>query len=201
MYGKTVLLLGCLAFLLGSVALAQGHAPGASGSSAGGSMGGMQNDALPADQSGVARPGTGDQGGSMGQDTEIANGSSDIATCSTYLQKATQGGLQLGPPERWWNNKKFAKSLGLRAEQKKKMDDIFSANKSAILLRCQSFVQEQSRMDQLSRQAVLDEASLFPEIDRVAQARAELEKANAHLLLLLRQEMDGAQIERLRAYR
>jgi hypothetical protein len=94
-----------------------------------------------------------------------------------------QGGLRLGPPERCWDNKKFAKSLGLRAEQKKKkMDDIFNANKGTVLLRYQSFVQEQSRMEQLSKQTMLDEASLFEEIDRVAQARAALEKANAHML-------------------
>jgi len=131
----------------------------------------------------------------------MAGGSPNIAADSINVQKTTQSGLQLGPPERWWDNKRVAKNLGLRTEQKKKMDGIFNANKTTILLRYQSFVQEQSRMEQLPKQAVLDEASLFPEIDRVAQARAELEKANAHLFLLLRQEMDETQIERLRAYR
>ncbi len=79
---------------------------------------------------------------------------------STSPQQTMQGGLRLGPPERWWDNKKFAKSLGLRAEQKEKMDDIFNANKGTTLLRYQSFVQEQSRMEQLSKQTMPDEAVL-----------------------------------------
>jgi len=87
-----------------------------------------------------------------------------------------QGGLRLGPPERWWDNKKFAKSLGLRAEQKQKMDDIFNANKGTILLRYQSFVQELSRMEQLSKQTMPDEASLFEEIDRVPRRGPRLRK-------------------------
>ena len=202
MYAKALLLLGCLAFFGGSVALAQGVSSGANRSSAGESVSSLQDASLPAGQNGIAgQSGAGSQAEPAGQDSETASTFPDISADSMNVQRTTQSGLQLGPPERWWDNKKVAKNLGLRTEQKKKMDDIFNANKAIVLLRYQSFVQEQSRMNQLSKQAVLDEASLFSEIDRVSQARAELEKANAHLLLLLRQEMDGTQIERLRAYR
>jgi len=112
-----------------------------------------------------------------------------------------RGGLQLGPPGRWWDDRGFAKSLGLRPEQKRKMDDIFNANKGTILLRYQSLQQEEARLEDATREAQLDEASIFAAIDRVAQARASLEKANAHMLLLIRREMDKDQAERLEEHR
>jgi len=112
-----------------------------------------------------------------------------------------RGGLQLGPPGRWWDDRGFAKSLGLRPEQKKKMDDIFNANKGTILLRYQSLQQDEARLEDATREEQLDEASIFAAIDRVAQARASLEKANAHMLLLIRREMDKDQTERLEEHR
>jgi Spy/CpxP family protein refolding chaperone len=112
-----------------------------------------------------------------------------------------RGGLQLAPPGRWWDDKGFAKSLGLRPEQRKKMDDIFNANKGTILLRYQSLQQEEAHLEDITREPQLNEPTIFAAIDRVAQARAALEKANAHMLLLIRQEMDKDQTERLEQHR
>lgn len=53
----------------------------------------------------------------------------------------------------------------------------------------------------LSQAQVPDEAALFLQIDRVAQARAALEKANTHMLLMIRKELDANQIARLEKYR
>src|SRR5258708_32640286 len=99
-----------------------------------------------------AQGGIGGQGGSLGQGADIRSSSRPMGTDSTSPQQTMQGGLRLGPPERWWDNKNFAKSLGLRAEQKKKTDDIFNANKGTALLRYQCSVQAQARMGQFSRQ-------------------------------------------------
>jgi len=118
------------------------------------------------------------------------------ATSST-----TRGGLQLGPPGRWWDDKHFAKSLHLRPEQKKRMDDLFDENRATLVSRYQALQQEESKMEVLSRAQTLEESALFAQIDRVAQARAELEKANTHLLLQVRKEMDSDQITHLDASR
>src|SRR6202035_1681745 len=53
----------------------------------------------------------------------------------------------------------------------------------------------ETQLEELSRSGSPDESALFAQIDRVAQARAELEKANTHLLLQLRKEMDADQIK------
>ncbi len=112
-----------------------------------------------------------------------------------------RGGLQLGPPGRWWDDSSFAKTLGLRQEQKEKMDAVFNANKGTIFQRFQSLQLEESRLEDLTHRVQPEEASIFDAIDRVSQARSALEKANAHMLLLIRHEMDQGQIERLEQQR
>jgi Spy/CpxP family protein refolding chaperone len=112
-----------------------------------------------------------------------------------------RGGLQIGPPGRWWDDKHFAKDLKLRNDQQRRMDGIFEANRGSLLRSFENLEQEQGRLETLTRARALDESALFAQIDRVAQARAELEKANAHYLIQIRSEMDADQIQRLEQHR
>jgi Spy/CpxP family protein refolding chaperone len=109
----------------------------------------------------------------------------------------TRTGLQLGPPGRWWDEKSFAKSLKLRPEQQTRMDAIFDQNKGTLFNRLQNLTQVESQMNEIAKSPNPDEAALFTQIDRVAQARAELDKAYTHYLLQIRKEMDADQISRL----
>ena len=108
-----------------------------------------------------------------------------------------RGGLQLGPPGRWWDDKHFAKELKLRPEQQRRMDSTFEENRPNLLKRYETLQLEEARMESLIRSRSLDEVALFSQIDRIAQARAELEKANTRLLLQIRGAMDMEQIDRL----
>ena len=112
-----------------------------------------------------------------------------------------RGGLQLGPPGRWWDDKHFAKDLKLRDQQQRRMDGIFESNRASLLKRFQDYQTEQVKLEALTHAKIPDEGALYAQIDRVAQARAELEKANAHYLLQLRGEMDQDQISRLEEHR
>jgi Spy/CpxP family protein refolding chaperone len=112
-----------------------------------------------------------------------------------------RGGVQFGPPNRWWDDKHYAKTLHLRADQKKRMDGLFDENRANLVNRYETLQQEESKMETLSHAQTLDEAALFAQIDRVAQARADLEKATTHLMLQVRKEMDADQITRLDASR
>ncbi len=108
-----------------------------------------------------------------------------------------RGGLQLGPPGRWWDDKHFAKDLKLRPDQQRRMDVIFETNRPALLNRLGAVQQEEGRMETLVHARNPEEASLNAQIDRVWQARADLEKAKTHYLLQIRQEMDTDQLTRL----
>jgi len=77
------------------------------------------------------------------------------------------------------------------------MDTLFEQNRDALLTRFQAVQQAESQMEELSRSPTPDEAALFAQIDRLAQARADLDKANTHMLLQIRREMQPDQILRL----
>ena len=106
-------------------------------------------------------------------------------------------GFQLGPPGRWWDDRATVKSLRLSPEQRTRMDAIFEQNRGELQARFENVRQAEMQMEELARSDAPVEVALFAQIDRVAQARAELEKANTHLLLQLRREMDAEQIRRL----
>jgi Spy/CpxP family protein refolding chaperone len=112
-----------------------------------------------------------------------------------------RGGMQFGPPSRWWDDKHYAKTLHLRPGQKKRMDGLFDENRANLVNRYEALEQEEQKMETLSHAHTLDETALFAQIDRVAQARADLEKATTHLMLQVRKEMDADQITRLDASR
>jgi Spy/CpxP family protein refolding chaperone len=81
------------------------------------------------------------------------------------------------------------------------MDAIFEQNRPALSARLQNLQQAESQMAAISASQQPDETALFAQIDRVAQARAELEKVNTHMLLQIRKEMDPDQIARLESHR
>jgi Spy/CpxP family protein refolding chaperone len=108
-----------------------------------------------------------------------------------------RGGLQLGPPGRWWDDEAFAADLGLSRDQRQRMDAIFEQNRAPLVAGYRSLHQEELQMEAITRAKVVDETALDAEIDRIAQARAALEKANSHMLLLIRREMTPEQIARL----
>lgn len=112
-----------------------------------------------------------------------------------------RGGLQLGPPGRWWDDKKFAKSLGLNSDQQKRMDNVFGQNRDVLLSRQDALQHAEGRLESLTHSGKPTESALFAEIDHVTQARADLEKAYTHMLLQLRDEMTPDQIGKLEDYR
>ena len=91
-----------------------------------------------------------------------------------------------GPAGKWWDNPELARQLNLTADQQKKMDEVFQQNRLRLIDLHAALEKEEAILDPLIEAANPDDAKVLPQIDRVAQARAELEKANARLLLGLR---------------
>jgi Spy/CpxP family protein refolding chaperone len=113
-----------------------------------------------------------------------------------------RAGLQLGPAgQRWWDDRGYVKNLKLRPEQQARMDAIFEQNRTALVSHFESVQQAEAQLNELASTPEPDEGALFAQIDRVEQARADLEKANTHLLLQLRKEMDPEQIQKLESRR
>lgn len=111
--------------------------------------------------------------------------------------------LRPGPPPleramgRWWNNPDLAQKLGITADQKKKMDDIFQQHRLNLIDLNASLQKAEAILDPLLDADQPDEPKILAQIDRVAQARAELEKANARMLLGIRQVLTPDQWKKL----
>ncbi len=109
--------------------------------------------------------------------------------------------LQMGPPGRWWNDSDVAKRVGLSSDQQKKMDEVFTANRLKLIDLMATVQKEETIMEPLVAADPPDEPKVLSQIDRVAQARAELEKANARMLLELRRQLTHEQWVKLQSER
>ena len=107
--------------------------------------------------------------------------------------------MQPSPPGRWWNNPQMVQKLGLSSDQQKKMDDIFQQSRLKLIDLNATVQKEEVTLEPLMSADTPDEPKILAQIDRVAQARAELEKANARLLLGIRRVLTPDQWKKLQA--
>jgi Spy/CpxP family protein refolding chaperone len=107
--------------------------------------------------------------------------------------------FHLGPHGRWWNNPELVQKLGLTPDQQKKMEAIFEQSRPSLMDLLSGVRKEEMAMEPLLAADQPDEGKILAQIDRVAQARAELEKANARMLLGLRRVLTPDQWKTLRA--
>ena len=107
--------------------------------------------------------------------------------------------LMPGPPGRWWNNPEMVQKLALNSDQQKKMDDIFQQNRLKLIDLNATLQKEEVTLEPLVGADQPDETRILAQIDKVAQARAELEKANARFLLGIRRVLTPDQWKKLQA--
>ena len=104
---------------------------------------------------------------------------------------------KINSAEAWWRNPAYAQTLGLTVDQQKKMDDVFQEFRIKLIDLNASLEKEEVMLEPLMQAERMDEGRILAQIDRVAQARAELEKSNARMLLGIRQVMTADQWNRL----
>jgi Spy/CpxP family protein refolding chaperone len=103
-----------------------------------------------------------------------------------------------GGPGRWWDNPNVAQQVGITDDQKKKMDDIFQQNKLRLIDLKAAVEKQEAIMEPLIQADQPDEAKILSQIDAIASARAELEKANARMLFGIRTVLTPEQWKKLR---
>ena len=109
--------------------------------------------------------------------------------------------MHVGPPGKWWSDPRFVQILGLTPDQQKRMDDIFNQNRLKLIDLSAALQKEEALLEPLLAADRPDEPKILLQIDRVAQARAELEKGNARMLLGLRSVLTPEQWKRLQTDR
>jgi len=102
---------------------------------------------------------------------------------------------------RWWNNAKMVEELKLSDEQRKSMDAILFQHREKLVDLRGAVQKAELEMEPLMREDQPSEAKILAQIDKVAQARAELEKGNARFLFAIRGKLTPEQWKLLQAER
>jgi len=105
----------------------------------------------------------------------------------------------MGPPGMWWLDQDTVKLLKITPEQQKKMSDIFQANRTKMIDLKATLDKEEVTLEPLMRADVPEDAKILAQIDRVAAARAELDKNHAKMLLGMRHVLTPEQWKILQA--
>jgi periplasmic protein CpxP/Spy len=102
---------------------------------------------------------------------------------------------------RWWDNPEMAQKLNLTDQQKKQMDDIFLQHRLKLIDLNANLEKQETLLHPMIEADQPDETKILAQIDAVAQARAELEKANARMLFDIRKTLTPDQWQKLKAMR
>jgi periplasmic protein CpxP/Spy len=106
-----------------------------------------------------------------------------------------------GEQGRWWNNPKLVERLKLTEEQRKAFDGILMDHREKLIDLRGNMEKAELGMGPLMSADQPNEVKILAQIDRVAQARADLEKANARFLLAIRAKLTPEQWKLLQADR
>jgi Spy/CpxP family protein refolding chaperone len=108
-------------------------------------------------------------------------------------------GFHIGPPGLWWHNPDLVQKLTLTPDQLKRMDDIFQQNRTQLMDLRSNLEKQEQLMGPMLAADQPDTNKILAQIDHTAQARAELEKANARMLLGIRNILTPDQWSKLQA--
>ena len=99
---------------------------------------------------------------------------------------------------RWWDNPHVAQKLGLTSAQQKKMNEIFQAHRQKLIDLHANLHRQEEILGPLIGADNPNESKILAQIDVVAQARANLEKEFARMLLGIRRQLTPDQWQTLK---
>jgi protein CpxP len=104
-------------------------------------------------------------------------------------------------PGRWWTRPDEIERLGLSPDQRKNLNDILQQHRLKLIDLDAALQREEVILEPLVNADQPDDAKVFAQVDRVAQARAELEKANSRMLWQVRRVLTPDQWKLLQSPR
>jgi Spy/CpxP family protein refolding chaperone len=107
--------------------------------------------------------------------------------------------LRMGPPGIWWKNPDIIQKLTITPDQQKRMDDIFQQSRIQLIDLKAAVEKQEVLLEPMLAANPPDTNRILAQIDKTAQARAELEKANAKMLLGIRTVLTPDQWTKLQA--
>lgn len=108
---------------------------------------------------------------------------------------------QILPPGRWWKDAEVAKTIGLSDAQVQKIEQVFQESRMKLVDIHATLQKEEIKLEPLLEADNPEEGAVLSAIDRIASARATLEKANAQMAFSIRRVLTPEQWKKLRAQR
>lgn len=152
--------------------------------------------------------------GSIAVRVGLAIGALLLASTAIAQDQGPMGGPGMGhrPPferafgghgieGRWWNNPKIIERLKLTDDQRKAFDQILQDHREKLIDLRANVEKAELAMEPLVSSDQPNESAILAQIDKVAQTRAELEKANARYLLALRSKLTPDQWKQVQEFR
>src|SRR3569833_2149338 len=137
-------------------------------------------------------------GSAQGPGVPTGPGRPGFGTHRPPMERAMRPHSEFG---RWWNNQKIVEKLKLTDDQRKAMDDIFQKHRERLVDLRANVEKAEIEMEPMVRADQPNESAVLGQIDKVAQARAELEKANARFLFALRAKLTPDQWKQVQDFR
>lgn len=109
------------------------------------------------------------------------------------------GGMGMGMGGKWWKNSELVKKLGLSEAQVQQIEKTFQDHRMQLIDIRAALEKQELTLQPLVDAERPDEAKVTAQIDKVAQARADLEKSNAKMLLAIRRILTVEQWKQLQA--
>jgi Spy/CpxP family protein refolding chaperone len=106
-------------------------------------------------------------------------------------------GSRIVPPGEWWKNPDTIQKLSLTEDQQKKMDGIFQQSRLTLIDLKANLEKQEVLLEPMLNANPPDSAKALAQINKVADARAELEKTNARMLLGIRSVLTADQWTKL----
>ena len=99
---------------------------------------------------------------------------------------------------KWWKDSALMQKLGVSDDQVQKIEKIFQDHRLQLIDLHAALEKQEAILDPLIEADQPNEAQVITQIDKVAQARANLEKSNAQMLLAIRRVLTVDQWKKLR---
>jgi len=99
---------------------------------------------------------------------------------------------------KWWTNTELAKKLNLTDQQVSQMEQIYQQHRLKLIDQVAAVQKQEVLLEPMLSADRPDEAQVLAQIDKVAAARAELEKSHARMLLGIRQVLSAEQWKQLK---
>jgi len=101
----------------------------------------------------------------------------------------------------WWNNPRIAEQLKLTDDQRKAMDAIMLEHREKLIDLRANLQKAELAMEPLMSADTPNDSAITAQIDKVVQARGDLERANARFLLAIRDKLTSDQWKQVQAFR